>query len=563
MFSRKSRFDRGSLYLLVISLIGIILILGFAWIRNVTHDAKQTNIVKKRFVSFYIASSGIDIAVKKVKDYISLPLIDSEGKVNWKKLDFLNPEKAKEFKLNFSDDTIIDGGKLDVSIYLKNFNATKFNTQIATEDQLPDDLRRFMKSISSESGKATVAGDGVLGGWEAEMIIRSTGDYYGEKRAIEVVKGIKVTDVTPIASEYTLFIHGSGEENLRSGKFVLSNWRFQSKLSKDLLGLVDFLLQKAAKAIPNVPSADLNQMIAVVKNFVTSTNDSLQKKKANELIMTLHPWGRIRTNGKLNVYLPFFEVDDVINYFVDNKYYQRPEVGYVGCYNRLHDRYMSKYTRYEGEVSKFYYELAPYVLQKQYPRAKSSKYTRFSTRPYYVEENPEERMPENLERVLEYGRKYASVVYPQGQRFFGTKDKPIIVDGIVFVEGEAHLGGYVRGRGMLVVQGEAHIENDVKKYDSDTIFSLVVPKHKVICKRPSLNFEGCIYSKDSIKSGKMITVTGNLVVENLKREKGGGAANEMPDIVNINYDPDIRNRMADNLVVTISRSYLSYKEVTP
>jgi hypothetical protein len=174
---------------------------------------------------------------------------------------------------------------------------------------------------------------------------------------------------------------------LRYGEFVLSNWDFSETIGK----IIGPLMTEVGDAFDfsKMDSEESNEdVLKDLQDFVSKSNNINLQNRINQVIMKMNPWAKIRTNGELQVYLPFFEVDDIINYFVDNRFAEMPEVGYVNCNNRLHDRFMGKYTRYEGMVQKYYFELRPYISSGQQKRERHKQYTLFSTRRRYPQQNP-------------------------------------------------------------------------------------------------------------------------------------------------------------------------------
>lgn len=561
---RKQLTERGSMYIMAVVIITILFLLGMVFLWFMGSRRKMAVRLDNQLHAHYLAEAGIERGTRWITDLIRQPLILDNGEVNELKLRLIDRSLAGEFTKTIKE-RLFDDGEYTVHITIVNVNETPFkcNLEPVPGEQLPEPLLPYRKQD----------GDGLstsrsLGGWEGELSIRALGVAGLGSSAVkvgrELQKSIKVTDLSPPAPDYTLFIHGDGKETLKAGRFVLSNWEFDGTAGETLVQSIESLAEVAFKAIPVNARLSLEELIELVKNYVSMTRDNVQKQLANEVIMNLHPWGRIRTNGSLNVYLPFFEIDDVINYFVDNKYYQRPEVGYPGCYNRLHDRYMAKYTKYEGNVEKHYYELAPYVLRRQYPRQRNQKYTRFSTFRYYPQQNPSEKMPRNLENLAKAGKKYASQNFPRGMRMSGTEKDPLQLDGIMYINGVLDIHGVVKGRGVLIADGDINVHGDITHADDETYLALITPKGKINLKVPEVEMKAAVYANGSIMGGTKLKLKGNLVVNKLNRQKGEDAVQTtMPTDCEISFDRNNRNIMAANVYASISYADIVRRQVAP
>lgn len=542
---------KGSIYIAALILFSILLSFGLIFVNIVKQENYQGKLSRNFLIAKYLANAGVNGLLIKLDELSSAPLIMNDGRVNEKKLDLLDRNKAGDFSFMYEDDELIENGKVKVTASIVNIRETPFRCGILTDDPLPDELKAYKidpKTFKSEKE---------LGGWEGKLQIKAVAEFEGRKYRLEVVKGIKVMDLSPCAPRYSLFVQGKKQEILKAGKFVVSNWQFKGELYKKFSKSLKKLSAQVSELLGNTSGLDLFQMINVIKTFVMVNNDMEQRRAAEELIMSLSPWGYVRTNGELHVYLPFFEVDDIIHYFVINPYFQRPEIGYPGSYSRLHDLYMAKYTRYEGNIRKFYYRLAPYILQRQYPRKINEKYTRYSTYPYFPIQRPEKFYAVNYKRYFESSREYCAQLISKDIRLVGTKDNPIILNGLTFINGNLYIEGFYKGKGVLVVKnGNVKISGNIKRANDDSKLVLFVSNGYIYLDDGAIvEFEGSIFSNNSIKGGKKMSIFGNLVVNNLNHQDSLSTATPtMPFEMNINYDPDIRNILANNLVVTISKS---------
>jgi len=541
----------GSVYLAVLIILSLLLTFGMTFTFMVSSGRKQGILNRDRMVASYLADAGVKKMLLKISELADEPLIKEDDTVNEKKLDLLSKDRADDFNIEITLTNLYKNSTVKVIATIQNIRETPFNCGIDTDKELPQELKPF--KINSKTRKSSEK----LGGWEGELRILSEAKYNGRKYNLEVIRGIKVMDLSPCAPLYTLFIQGKGKEILKAGKFKLSNWQFSGGLYKKFSKLLTQLTSQTGSLLDKTSGLDLLQMVQIIKSFVMVNNDLPQRQAAEELIMSLSPWGYIRTNGELDVYLPFFAVDDIIHYFVLNPYFQRPEVGYPGSNSRLHDVYMAKYTRYEGNVKKFYYRLAPYILERQYPRKINDKYTRYSTYTYYPLQHTDRLYAENYKRYEEYARKYSSTIITKDTSLYGSKDSPIILNGLTYISGNLNLEGIVKGKGLLFVKnGNVKLTGDVKYADKKSKLVLFVSDGYVYMDQgKKIDFNGSIFSNQSIKGGKKININGNLVVNKLNHQEGEQASfTIMPKEVDINYDPDIRNIMADNLVICVSRS---------
>lgn len=554
----RSKNNKGSVYIIVLLSSAVIYIIAMGFIYMTNSSRKQEIMDRNRIVAKYLSEAGIEKGVNEISEIFYKNLINPETKeVNKEKLQLLDHEKAAKFVKVIRFDDILDDGKTEVVIKLSNItNNTSLGSSLkiipGEEDKIPDSLNVYKAQKTGTSERK-------LGGYVARLIITSKGTYSKREYVTTEIRSIKVANVSPIGEEYTLFIEGEKEEFLKYGKFTLSNWTVDMNEVKNLVTQIQEMTSKKNLSVPDTSINDFASSLNFVKNFVLSNKDSDIKKEASAMLFNLdfRRWGRVRTNGTLHVFLPFFEVDDIINYFVENKYYSKPEVGYVGCFNMLHNPYLGKYTRYEGNIRKNYYRLAPYILSRRFPVERSDKYTRFSTDSYYPQEHPDEKSPSN--NILTKPGDIDKFIHQNCSSDMvlrGTPSNPITVNGLMNIEGSLTIGGNIKGKGALIVKGTVLIENSIIYNDKSSLVSIISLNNPVIIKNgvENLTLDTCLYSRESIKGGVSMKINGNLVVYNLNRQNGSEArVTDMPKNVEINYRKDLRNYYAKHVYGGISR----------
>jgi hypothetical protein len=533
-----------------------IIAMGFIYMTNSTR--KQEIMDRNRVIAKYLSQAGIEKSINEIAEIFYSDLLDPETKkVNMEKLNLLDYEKAANFIKVVEFDDLIEGGKTQAVISVTNItNNPSLGSALkiipGEEDKIPDTVNAYKDQKNGSS-------DRKLGGYVAKLKITSKGTYSKRHYVTTVTRSLKITNVAPVGEEYTLFIEGEKEEFMKFGKFTLSNWTVDMDQVKNLVNQIQEMSSKKNLQVPDTSINDFASSLNFVKNFVLINKDSEIKKEASALLFNLdfRRWGRVRTNGTLHVFLPFFEVDDIINYFVENKYYSKPEVGYVGCFNMLHNPYLGKYTRYEGNIRKNYYRLAPYILSRRFPVERSDKYTRFSTDSYYPQEHADEKAPSNniLTRPGEI-EKFIHQNCPTDLVLRGTPSNPITVNGIMNIEGSLTIGGNIKGKGALIVKGTVLIENNIECKDKTSLVSIISLNNPVIIKNSieNVRIDTCLYSKESVKGGKSLKINGNLVVYNLNRQSGQDArVTDMPKNVEINYNKNLRNYYGKHVYGGISR----------
>ncbi len=554
---RSANSKRASTLVMIIFISSIIFILSMMMMSIVVQDKKTSVKVKDVIQMKYYAEFGIALMKRQFIEQAKLPLFTAD-KIFKDKLALLDFENAASFTKTIKYTPPGSGIKINVTLEIMNIRATPFNCYLHHKEKSPIRLNIFKKKNDDSSSE-----NKTLGGWDAFMKIVSTAKSNKEEQTVESLFNVKMNNLTPPAPEYTFFIHGQKVEDIKEGQFILSNWDFQGTVGKVVVPLMKKMSEELSL---NFDEMEFNDLLQNVKGFVQSVDSYAILNKINQIIMNLSPWGKVRCNGRLNVYLPFFEVDDIINYFVDEESLEFPEIGYIGFGNRLHDRFMGKYTRYEGKIYKYYYELKPYIFSKQRKTARHALYTMFSTMKNYPLTHKNEVMPEYFENIVTNAKKYCTRKLSGEQKFFGTDAHPIFINGIIYTDGDIYVGGNYRGRGMLFTsKGDIHITEDLIPVESTIdMLGLIAPEGKLILHKlaSKTKINAAISVKNSILKGKAVEIRGNLISENLNRhglDEGIFKLSAMPKKVMITYDSRLRNRAANNVYPSISVQTFYYR----
>ncbi len=565
-----TRCRRGSAIFMLLTIVGVLYIFGTMLINYMTQERAQTARLGESMQAFYLAESAVEKGMIKMRELFSQKLLTDGGEINDKILALLDIDRAENFSLRIkiNDGEVITGGTAEVLVEVNNLRLTPFKTYIDEYEEVPAALKVYRKE-----NRDTYA-DKALGGWEGLLRFEATGRYRNAEKKIEVIRELKVTDLTPPAENYTLFVSNRKDEYLRHGEFRCRNW----SVVRELKALIDDLAKKTRDAFqetlgntagdffwePNMASnvgfeGDMKiRTLKVIRKLVMSVSDIKIKDFVDISIQKLHPylWGKIRTNGRLHVYLPFFAADDIINYFEDNSIFshQRPEIGYLFCSNQLHDPYLSKYTYYEGEIIRYYQKLKPYVLGiTETPYPSSDPYT-MNTKFDFVSRHPDKLEPMQLDRIKKDAKDYCHEFIERDLTLQGTYSKPASVWGLVYVQGNVYIGGRISGQGMIVTDGDIFITENVVHDSAASFLSLVSLKGTVRLAKGLNNakIESAIYAKESLLGGEEVNIFGNLVVDSLNRQKGEDGPLIMPKRVVINYDSNLKAEVGSNVCFNIS-----------
>ncbi len=565
----KFRNNKGSAMFMLLTIVGILYILGMMLIDYMLGERYQTTRIGETMQAHYLAEAAIEKGLSKVRELFQKPLYDN-GVINERILSLLDVDKAEGFfmRVNVTDGELVDGGTANVLIQLSSVRTSPFKGFIDEQEEIPRSLEVYRKK------KREVYSEKALGGWDGYLRFEAVGKYKRAERKLEVLREIKVSDLTPPAENYTLFITARGDEYLRYGEFRCRNW----SVVRDLKNLIDDLAKKTGDAFqetlgttasdffwePNLASnvsfegETRNRTLRVIRKLVMSVSDLTIKDYVDSSIQDLNPyhWGKVRSNGRLHIYLPFFAADDIINYFEDNSIFshQRPEIGYLFCSNQLHDPYLSKYTFYEGEIIKYFQKLKPYVLGiTETPYPSSDPYT-INTKFDFVARNPDQVQPMQLERIAVNAKDYCHEFIERNLTVKGTYSKPANLMGIIYVQGDVYIGGRISGQAMIVTTGDVYIEESVIHDDAQAFLSIVALNGQVRVKKELANakVEAAIYAKNSIIGGEYLNIFGNLCVDKLNRQKGEEGALIMPKRFIIDYDANIKSKVGTNVCFNVS-----------
>ncbi len=580
MYKTSKSKRKGSAIVLLIGIVSVLYILGVMLINYLTQERTITTKLSENMQAFYLAEAGIQKAMTKVNEEFSKKLCEDEKTLNEDVLSILDMERAEKFsmRVKINDGEIIDGGTAEVIVQIGNVKETPFKGFIDEYIDVPQSLTSYRKENREKYPEKS------LGGWEADLRIEAKGIYRNSERKIELIKDLKVSDLTPPAEHYTLFITNKKDEYLKEGEFRLRNW----SVIRDLNNLIQDVAKKTKEAFhstmgnsgssdyfwePNVSSnisfeGDIRvQTLKVIRDLSMHVSDEKIKDFVDFSVSKLHPymWGKVRTNGRLHVYMPFFAADDVINYFEDNSMqsYHRPEIGYLLCSNQLHDPYLSKYTTFEGEIIKYYQKLKPYILGiTETPYPSSDPYT-VTTKFDYVAKNREAFQPMQLERIKKNAKDYCHEFYENSITIQGTYSSPAQVWGIKFVNGDVKIGGRIAGRGMIVCTGNIYITENVVHDSGESFLSLVSLNGgiKLESDVSEAKIEAAVYAKNSIRGGEVVRIFGNLCVDELNRQQGEDGEPIMPKRVIIEYDAGLKSGGAENVYFNISDLITSLRDI--
>lgn len=570
---------KGSAMFLLLTIVGVLYIFGTMLINYMTQERAQTNKLGENIQAYYLAEAAVEKAMIKMRELFSQKLLSDEGEVNDKMLSLLDIDRTENFvlRVKIADGELVDGGSAEVLVEIKDLKLTPFKTYIDEYEDVPAELKIYRKE-----NRDTYA-DKALGGYEGSLRFQAIGKYRNAEKKFEVIRELKVTDLTPPAENYTLFITSRNDEYLRHGEFRCRNW----SVVRALKTLIDELAVKTNHAFQETMGAGAGELfwepnmassvsfegeikmrtLKVIRKLVMSASDIKIKDFVDTTIQKLHPylWGKIRTNGRLHGYLPFFAADDIINYFEDNSIFshQRPEIGYLFCSNQLHDPYLSKYTYYEGEIIKYYQKLKPYMLGiTETPYPSSDPYT-INTKFDFVSRHPDKLEPLQLERIKKDAKDYCHEFHEKNLRLEGTYSRPASIMGLIYVQGNVYLGGRINGQGMIVTEGDIYINDNVVHDNASSFLSLVALKGSVKLAKglKKAKVEAAIYAKNSIIGGEKFNIFGNLVVDTLNRQKGENGQLIMPKKFVIDYDAALKSEVGNNVCFNISDLITTFRDL--
>ena len=578
----KNRINKksGSALLMLIGIVSVLYILGIMLINYLTQERTLTTKLSEDLQAIYLSEAAEEKALVKIQEFFSKKLLDDDKKVDESFLSLLDIDRAENFsmRVKITDGELVDGGTAESIVQIGNVKSTEFKSYIDEYVDVPQSLNPYRKE-----NRETYAAK-ALGGWEANVRFESVGNYRSAQRKKELIKDLKVSDLTPPAEHYTLFITSKKDEYLKEGEFRLRNWSVIRELNDLILDVAKKTKNAFQTTMGNTSSSDFFwepnvgsnvsfegnirvQTLKVIRDLSMNVSDEKIKDFVDFSVSKLHPylWGKVRTNGRLHVYMPFFAADDIINYFEDNstQSYHRPEIGYLFCSNQLHDPYLSKYTTFEGEVIKYYQKLKPYVLGiTETPYPSSDPYT-VTTKFDYVVKNRNVFQPMQLDRIKKNAKNFCHEYYEHDLILQGTYSKPASVWGILYVDGNVQIGGRISGKGMIVCTGNIYITDNVIHDSGEAFLSLVALNGGIKVGRgvKEIKIESALYAKNSIVGGEQVKVFGNLVVDELKRQDGEKGNLIMPKRVVIDYDSGLKSGAGENVCFNLSELILTQRDL--
>lgn len=582
---RKISVRRGSSLFVLFGIISVLFIFGTSFFFLTSQQVGTVRMMEARLKAHYIAESALEKALFKIQAEFFRDLVNLEKsssgepifEINTALFDLIDVQRIVNYSriMTFAKDELMPGAKANVIIQVMDVRSNDFYTFIDYQEKIPDNLKDYQKPRDAQTSIDLEP----LGGMNARIRFISTGSYDRNSITIDMVKTLNINDITPPAPDHTLFIQSEKREFLKKGVFELSNL--------DLPPVIMKLLQKLSVQVQDYFGFDIGanreQALDLVKRMNVVFNDTFDGegldstlKMINELaqivtddhisetvdniILSLSPrnWGRVRTNGRLDVYMPFFAADDIINFFAETgSWRELPEVGYLFHDNRLHDPYMSVYTHYEGLIYKHYRKIYPSQFGIMEPEEVPPEQYTINTRLEYPRRFPHRLKVENLERLRTAGLNVSKYVIDEVVNLNGTKENPISLEGIWWFRGGLNIEGFYSGRGLLVSERPIKIGGDLLKLNEQDSISLVSLWDEVVLEAEEIRVESAIYAHKGLRSMgcKNVVVYGNLAVEELNRER-------MPESFYCRFDYNIKNHMVDNLHGYFSDRYLYFRHLT-
>jgi hypothetical protein len=550
-----------------------ILLMSLGW--QLVQQQGQVGLVGDRLQVHQLALSGIELAIGRVRAKLASPLVTPGGEVDGEVLDLFDVERARSWARSYQHELF--GGSVKVTAELVRVSPNPFSTHIARAEKIPPGLEPY-RAREDDDGNP-VPGAQALGGWDGLLKLTAVAKLRQSRTTLEVVKAVRVADITPPAPDHTLFIAGSEFEELRDGTFHLSNLALPDKVQdrihkltlamNEVLALTD-VSPEVSKTLSNVEKitkrlveahaagdgSELLALAAQLNERIGAAGLSADVESAlDELILSLNPkdWGRVRTNGALYVYMPFFAPDDIIGYFSSpGRFSGDAQVGFPACDNRLHDPYLSVYTHYEGRIIKGFRPLG----EKDDQLPHFQRYT-INTRLNYASRYPHLMAVPLLARLREHAPKQAVRTFRGPAVLTGTPTSPIRLDGIWYAPEGVTVQGPYEGRGLIVSAKGITVAGDVTREDGQTgMLGLVALSGNIHVSRDVglVLVDAGLYAEDGVRgSGSAgLKVTGNLACHTLNRR-------QMPRVFSCRFDPRLKNHVADNLHGSIASAPASFR----
>ena len=168
-------------------------------------------------------------------------------------------------RINIPEGDIIPDGSAEVIIG-KQCSSCAVQSYIGLES--PRSLEIFRKKKRKSMRKKA------LGGWEGYLRFEAIGKYKRAERTIEVMRELKVSDLTPPAENYTLFVTARKDEYLRYGEFRCRNW----SVVRDLKALIDELVKKTGDAFQETLGNTANEFLEANRQVTCLLRVKLKKE---------------------------------------------------------------------------------------------------------------------------------------------------------------------------------------------------------------------------------------------------------------------------------------------
>ncbi|PCJ20057.1 MAG: hypothetical protein COB02_05520 [Candidatus Cloacimonadota bacterium] len=576
--------NRGSSLFVVFGIISVLFILGVSFLYMTRQQIAVIRKTESRLRARYLAESGVEKAIHKLKQEFLNELVYSEKdknnelsfEINNSLYDLIEITRAENYQrvMTFREDELEENGKVTVLIEAIEVSSNEFSTFIDYQEKIPANLKVHQKPRNAKD----ISSLEPLGGISARLRFTSCGEWGSVKNCIELVKTLQVTDITPPAPDHTLFIHSTKKEKIQRGKFELSNLTLPPvivklifRLSQQIKETLGFeigedknktlnILDSLNKAFSDTfNSKGTKDSIEIISQLSSKTSDDDISETVDNIILSLNPrnWGRIRTNGRLDIDMPFFAADDIINYFAEaGSWRDLPEVGYLFHDNRLHDPYMSVYTHYEGLIYKKYRKIYPSQYGITEPEDVPPEQYTINTRLEYPKRYKQKYDIQNLKRYEEFGMQIANEKYLKKETLIGTKEVPFQLNGIWHFKEGVEIGGYFTGRGTIISDKAIEVNSSLIKANEHSSLSLVSLWNEVILTEQDLLIQAAVYARKGLKKRgcDKVFILGNLVVEELKRS-------QMPSDFSCRFDYNIKNHMVDNIFGNVPDKFLYYRSL--
>ena len=145
IISSYKQSKKGSAIFLLLTVVGILYILGMMLINYMSQERVQTAKLGENFQAYYLAEAGIERAIIEIKKIFRGKLLSKDAVIDEKMLSLLDIDRAENFtfKIQIKDGEIIDGGTAEVLIEVNNLKRTPFKAYIDEYEKVPSQLKIF------------------------------------------------------------------------------------------------------------------------------------------------------------------------------------------------------------------------------------------------------------------------------------------------------------------------------------------------------------------------------------------------------------------------------------